>query len=518
MSGISRRHGWTLGIVSVALFMVVLDNLVVSVALPTIHRELGASIQSLEWTVNAYVLAYAVLLLTGAALGDRFGRKRMFLIGLAVFTGASAAAALARSTDLLIAARAVQGAGAAIVTPLTLTLLAEAFPKERRGIAIGVWSGISGVAVALGPLVGGAVVQGISWHWIFWINVPIGVLLAPLATRWLAESRGPSGKLDLRGLALASTGLFGVVFGLVRAQSLGWTSTTVLASIVAGAVLLGAFVAVELRTPEPMLPMSFFAKRSFAVTNVASLTMYFGMFGSIFFLSQYMQNVLGNTPFQAGLKLLVWTGGTMVVAPLAGVFSERFGSRWFMFAGLSLQAAALAWLATMFSTDLAYTSMLVPFVMAGAGMALVFAPSANAILSSVRTDQAGQASGANNMIREVGGVLGVAVLASVFTSAGGYGSPQAFVDGLIPAIWVGVAVLAAGALVVLLLPFNAGAVEEPLVELPFVVDPQHAGAVATAASAGAAGPLAGHRPQAATAPRGPRAAGAREPVVVGRHV
>jgi EmrB/QacA subfamily drug resistance transporter len=511
MSGTTRRNGWTLGIVSVALFMVVLDNLVVSVALPTIHRELGASIQSLEWTVNAYVLAYAVLLLTGAALGDRFGRKRMFLLGLAVFTGASAAAALARSTDLLIAARAVQGAGAAIVTPLTLTLLAEAFPRERRGIAIGVWSGISGVAVALGPLVGGAVVQGISWHWIFWINVPIGLLLAPLAAHWLAESHGPSGRLDLRGLALASAGLFGVVFGLVRAQSLGWTSTTVLASLVAGSVLLGAFVAVERRTPEPMLPMSFFAKRSFAVTNVASLTMYFGMFGSIFFLSQYMQNVLGNTPFQAGLKLLVWTGGTMVVAPLAGIFSERFGSRWFMFAGLSLQAGALGWLATMFSTDLAYTSMLVPFVMAGAGMALVFAPSANAILSSVRTDQAGQASGANNMIREVGGVLGVAVLASVFTGAGGYGSPQAFVDGLIPAIWVGVAVLAAGALVVLLLPFGATGVDESLVAEPLT----QAGGEGPPAVSGAlvgAGRVAGGAPSAAAG------GGGREPVVVGRNV
>ncbi|HXM87323.1 MAG TPA: MFS transporter, partial [Solirubrobacteraceae bacterium] len=242
MNGISRRNRWTLGIVSVALFMVVLDNLVVSVALPTIHRELGASIQSLEWTVNAYVLAYAVLLLTGAALGDRFGRKRMFLLGLAVFTGASAVAAFARSTDLLIVARAVQGAGAAVVTPLTLTLLAEAFPHERRGIAIGVWSGVSGIAVALGPLVGGAVVQSLSWHWIFWINVPIGIVLAPLAARWLSESRGPYGKLDLPGLALASTGLFGVVFGLVRAQSLGWSSPSILAALGAGLVLLGAFV------------------------------------------------------------------------------------------------------------------------------------------------------------------------------------------------------------------------------------------------------------------------------------
>jgi EmrB/QacA subfamily drug resistance transporter len=450
-----RSNGWTLGIVSVALFMAVLDNLVVSVALPTIHRELGASIQSLEWTVNAYVLAYAVLLLTGAALGDRFGRKRMFVIGLAIFTAASAAAALAPNTDLLVAARAVQGAGAAIVTPLTLTLLAAAFPAERRGMAIGVWSGISGIAVAIGPLVGGAVVQGISWHWIFWINVPLGLILIPLAAYRLTESRGPYGTLDLPGLGLALPGAFGLVFGLVRAQSLGWTSATVLVSMIGGVLLLAGFVVRELRTSEPMLPMSFFAKRSFAVTNVASFSMYFGMFGSIFFLSQYMQNVLGNTPLQAGLKLLVWTGATMVVAPLAGVFSERFGSRPFMFAGLSLQAGALAWFALMASTHLPYSHMLIPFVMAGSGMALVFAPSANAVLASVRTEQAGQASGANNAIREVGGVFGVAVLASVFTGAGGYASPQAFVNGLIPALWVGVAVLAAGAFVVLVLPFRA---------------------------------------------------------------
>ncbi len=458
--GSSRRNGWTLGIVSVALFMVVLDNLVVSVALPTIHSDLGASIQSLEWTVNAYVLAYAVLLLTGAALGDRFGRKRMFLAGLALFTAASAAAALAPTTNLLIAARALQGTGAAIVTPLTLTLLAEAFPKERRGMAIGVWSGISGIAVAVGPLVGGAVVQGISWHWIFWINVPIGLVLGPLAMRYLSESRGPYGTLDLPGLVLASTGAFGIVFGLVRAQSLGWTSSSILVSLIGGAVLLGGFVAWELRAREPMLPMSFFKRRSFAVTNVASLSMYFGMFGSIFFLSQYMQNVLGNTPLQAGLKLLVWTGASMVVAPLAGVFSERLGSRPFMVAGLSLQAGALGWLALLVSTHMSYSQMIIPFVMAGAGMALVFAPSANAVLSSVRTSQAGQASGANNAIREVGGVLGVAVLASVFTGAGGYGSPQSFVNGLIPAMWVGATVLAVGALVVLLFPFRTASAAE----------------------------------------------------------
>jgi EmrB/QacA subfamily drug resistance transporter len=449
-----RNRGWTLVIVSVGLFMVVLDNLVVNVALPSIHRDLGGSVQALEWTVSAYVLAYAVLLLTGSALGDRFGRKRMFILGIALFTLSSAAAALAPSTALLIAARASQGVGAAIVTPLTLTLLADAFPPERRGVALGVWSGISGVAVALGPLVGGAVIQASSWHGIFWINVPIGLALVPLASLRLAESHGPTKQLDLPGLALASSGLFGVVFGLVRSQSQGWASPDVLVALTAGTVLIVAFILYEIRASEPMLPLSFFADRGFAVTNVVSMAMYFGMFGSIFFLSQYLQNVLGNSPLQAGEKLLVWTGATMVVSPLAGIFSERYGSRLFMVAGLGLQATALGWLAVLVSVHQTYVSMIAPFILAGAGMALVFAPAANAVLSAVRTDQAGQASGATNAIRELGGVLGIAVLATVFTSNGSYASASEFIDGLIPAMWVGAAVLAAGAIIAAVLPFS----------------------------------------------------------------
>jgi EmrB/QacA subfamily drug resistance transporter len=453
----SRRRIFTLVVVSIGLFMVVLDNLVVNVALPSIHRELGASIQSLEWTVNAYVLAYAVLLLTGAALGDRLGRKRMFISGIALFTASSAAAALAPSIDLLIAARALQGVGAAIVTPLTLTLLADAFPPAQRGIALGIWSGISGVAVALGPLVGGAVVQASSWHWIFWINVPIGIALVPVAAMQLAESRGTAKRFDLRGLALASTGLFGVIYGLVRSQSQGWGSPEIVAALAIGTLLVVAFVVYELRASEPMLPMRFFANRTFAVTNAVSLAMYFGMFGSIFFLSQFLQNVLHNSPLQAGVKLLVWTGATMVVSPLAGVFSERYGSRPFMIAGLGLQAVALGLLATFASVDQTYASMIAPFVLAGSGMAMVFAPAANAVLSSVRTEETGQASGATNAIRELGGVLGIAVLATVFTSHGGYASPQAYVNGLVPAMWVGVAVLAAGALIAALVPFSTRA-------------------------------------------------------------
>jgi EmrB/QacA subfamily drug resistance transporter len=450
----TARRAWTLAIVSIGLFMMVLDNLVVNVALPSIRVDLGASIQTLEWTVNAYILAYAVLLLTGAALGDRLGRKRMFIAGIALFTAGSAAAAVSPSIDFLIAARAIQGVAAAIVTPLTLTLLAEAFPPEQRGLALGVWSGISGIGVALGPLVGGALTQIASWHWIFWVNVPIGLALIPLASSRLVESRGEVKRLDLPGLALVSAGLFGVVYGLVRSQSLGWGSTEVVVALAAGTALLAAFIWQELRTEEPMLPMEFFANRGFAVTNAVSIAMYFGMFGSIFFLSQFLQNVLHNSPLQAGIKLLVWTGAVMVVSPLAGFMSERYGSRMFMVAGLGLQAVALGMLATLASVDQTYLSMIVPFVLAGSGMALVFAPSANAVLSSVRTAQTGQASGATNAIRELGGVLGIAVLATVFTSQGSYVSPQAYVSGLTPALWVGAAVLAAGALIALVFPFS----------------------------------------------------------------
>jgi len=424
----------------------------VNVALPSIHRELGASIQTLEWTVNAYILAYAVLLLTGAALGDLLGRKRMFIAGIALFTVSSAAAALAPTAGLLIAARASQGVGAAIATPLTLTLLADAFPPTQRGMALGIWSAISGVAVALGPLVGGAVIQLSSWHWIFWINVPVGLVLVPLAASRLVESRGPVRRLDLRGLALASTGLFGIVYGLVRSQSQGWTSPEIVIAFAVGAMLVIAFVRYELRVAEPMLPMGFFANRGFAVTNVVSLAMYFGMFGSIFFLSQFLQSVLHNSPLQAGVKLLVWTVATMAVSPLAGFFSERYGSRGFMAAGLGLQAVALGWLATLAGVHQSYTSMIATFILAGSGMSLVFAPSANAVLSSVRADQAGQASGATNAIRELGGVLGIAVLASIFSHTGGYTSGASFVAGVVPAITVGAAVVMAGAVAAALIP------------------------------------------------------------------
>ena len=444
--------GWTLVATALAIFMVSLDNLVVTNALTSIREDLGASLEALEWTVNAYTLAFAVFLLTGAALGDRYGRRRVFVIGLAIFTAASAAAALAPSTGALIAARAVQGLGAGIIAPLSLTILSDAVPAERRGLALGVWSGVSGLGVALGPLVGGAVIEGISWQWIFWLNVPVGLALAPLAARRLAESHGPANRLDLPGLALGSTGLLGVVFGVVRGNPAGWGSLEVVAPIAAGAVLLVAFVGWELRAAAPMLPMRFFRSRQFAATNGVSLAMTFGIFGSIFLLAQFFQTVQGYSPLEAGLRTLPWTGMPMLVAPVAGILSDRLGSRPLMAAGLFLQAAALMWLATVTETDVAYGALVPAFVMGGTGMALVFAPAANAVLGAVRPEEAGQASGANNAIRELGGVLGVAVLAAVFTGAGGFASPQAFVDGLVPALWVGAAVLVGGGLAALLIP------------------------------------------------------------------
>jgi EmrB/QacA subfamily drug resistance transporter len=452
----SSRNIWTLAIVSIALFMVTLDNLVVTNALVSIREDLGASLEELEWTVNAYTLSFAVFLLSAAALGDRLGRRAVFAAGIGIFTLSSAAAALAPSTDALIAARALQGLGAAVIAPLSLTLLSEAFSGERRGLALGIWSGVSGLGVALGPVVGGAVVEGFSWQWIFWLNVPIGLALAPAALGLLSESRGPSARLDLRGVALASTGLLGVVYGIVRAQGLGWTSATVVGSIGAGVLLLAAFVAWERRAPAPMLPMRLFRNRGFAATNGVSLAMFFGAFGSIFLLAQFFQVAQGYSPLEAGIRTLPWTAMPIFVAPVAGILSDRIGSRPLMATGLALQAVALAWLALVTGPDMAYGLVVPGFVLAGTGMALVFAPAANAVLSSVRPEEAGQASGATNTIREVGGVLGVAVLATVFTSSGGFESPQAYVDGLIPAVWVGAAVLAVGALVALLVPGRRG--------------------------------------------------------------
>ena len=446
------RTIWTFAITSIALFMVTLDNLVVSTAIPVIREDLHASISQLEWTVNAYTLTFAVLLLTGAALGDRFGRRRLFVIGIGIFTLASALAALAPTATALDLARALQGVGGAIVMPLTLTILSAAVPADKRGLALGAWGGIGGLAVALGPVVGGAVVQGISWHWIFWLNVPIGLALIPLAWSRLSESYGPKARMDLPGLALVSTGLLGIVWGLVRANEQGWTSPEILASLTAGALLVAAFALWELRTSQPMLPLRFFQNRTFALANVSSLFMFFGMFGSIFLLSQFFQTAQGYSPLDSGLRILPWTAMPIFVAPLAGAFSDRIGGQRLMGAGLALQAIGLAWIASVSSATVAYGELFLPFMISGIGMGLFFAPVANVVLSAVRSDEQGKASGANNAIRELGGVFGVAVLASVFSSAGGYGTAQTFVDGLVPAVYIGAGVVALGSIAAFAIP------------------------------------------------------------------
>ena len=443
---------WTFVVTSVAVFMVSLDNLVVTTALPVIKADLGASLSGLEWTVNAYTLTFAVLLLTGAALGDRFGRKRMFVVGLALFTAGSAAAALAPSIELLIAARALQGVGGAIVTPLTLTILSGAVSPKRRGMALGIWGGVSGLAVALGPVVGGAIVEGLSWQWIFWLNVPIGLVLLPIALSRLTESKGPNRSLDLPGLGLASVGLLGIVWGLVRGNEHGWTSLGVAGSIVAGIVLLGAFVLWERRAREPMVPLRFFRSRAFSAANITSLLMSFGMFGSIFLLAQFFQVVQGYSPLEAGIRTLPWTAMPIIVAPIAGMLSDRIGARPLIVAGMALMAGGLAWMAVVTSPTVAYAQLVPAFIMAGVGMSLYFAPVANLVLSTVRRSEEGKASGVNNTIREVGGVFGVAVLASVFSAAGSYLSPQAFVDGMIPAIWVGAVAVALAAVSAVAIP------------------------------------------------------------------
>jgi len=456
-----RSIVWTLAITSVALFMVSLDNLVVTTALPVIRLDLHASISQLEWTVNAYTLTFAVLLLTGAALGDRFGRRRMFAIGLLLFTVASAGAALATTANQLDIARAVQGVGGAIVTPLTLTILSAAVPRERRGLALGIWGGIGGLAIAIGPLVGGAIVNGVSWHWIFWINVPIGLVLAPLALARLEESYGPDSTLDLPGLGLASAGLLGIVWGLVNGNSHGWTSPGIVTALVAGVLLVGAFVAWELRATSPMLPIQFFRSRTFSLTNVASLLMFFGMFGSIFLLAQFFQTVQHYSPLAAGVRILPWTAMPIFVAPIAGAMSDRIGGQRLMALGLTLQSAGLLWIASVMSATTPYSDFVGAFILSGAGMALFFAPVANVVLSSVRPEQEGKASGATNAIRELGGVFGVAVLASIFSRVGGYQTAGAFVHGTQTAVYVGGSVVALGAVASALIPRRrAVAVEE----------------------------------------------------------
>ena len=443
---------WVVVLTAIGSLMAALDTLVVSTALSTIRLDLGASVEQLEWTVNAYNLSFAVLLMTGAALGDRFGRRNLYAVGLALFTAASAVCALAPNVGVLIAARAAQGAGSALLMPLGLALLSAAFPPERRGAAIGIFSAITGLAVASGPLVGGAVVQGLAWQWIFWINVPIGALAIPLVLTKMRESHGADSSLDLRGLALVTGGVLGFVWGLVRGNQAGWGSAEVLGSLVLGVLLVAAFVAWELRAREPMLPMGFFRSRAFSAGNAAIFLTFASLFGAVFFYAQLLQTGLGYGPLGAGLRLMPWTATFMTVAPIAGALVDRIGERPFMVGGLTLQAVGLAWLALIAEPGMSYSQMLAPFIVGGVGVSMAIPAAQNSVLGSVAEGALGKAAGTNSMMRELGGVFGVAIVVAVFAGAGSYASAQAFVDGFSPAILVAAGLALGGAAAGLALP------------------------------------------------------------------
>ena len=446
------RPGWTLALAGMGAFMSALDIVVVATALPTMRAHLGASLADLEWTINAYSLVFGCLMLTGAALGDRFGRRRMYVTGLLTFVAGSAFAALAPSTGVLIAARAVQGGGAALLLPLTLTLISDAFPADKRGAAIGIWGALTGLGVASGPVLGGAVVQGLSWQWIFWINVPVGLAVAALSAVRLRESRGPRSQLDLTGMVLAGAGLFALTWAPVRAPGAGWASAEVIGSLSAGVVLIGAFLAWERRTRYPMLPLAYFRLRGFATANAVIFFQFISVIGSLFFITQLFQIGLGYSPLQAGLRILVWMAAPMVVSPVAGALADRIGNRPFMVAGLVLQATGLAWLAAVTQPGTGYGTLVAPLVVAGVGIGIGFPTVANAVTGSVPPEGVGLAVGTNNALNALGGVFGIAILAAVFAAHGSYATPASFITGFRPAEWTAAAAAAVGVAAAALAP------------------------------------------------------------------
>lgn len=431
-----RSPRWALVLTSVAFFMVALDALVVITALPAIQRDLSASLPTLEWTVNAYTLAYAAGIITAAALGDRLGRRRVFATGLALFSLASAACALAPTVELLIAFRVIQGIGAAIVMPLSLTILTAAFPPERRGAIVGLWGGIGGLAVAAGPLVGGAITQGFDWHWIFWVNVPIGLVASVLSIACLAESHGPATRLDLPAVGLVSAGALGIVWGLVRAGDVGWGNAETIAALGLGILLLVGFVAWERRAAEPMLPLRLFRSRTFAAANATGFLMVAALFGAVFLTSQYFQIGLGFSPLGTGVRVLPWTATPILVAPAAGVLSDRIGQRPVMVAGMLLQGVGLAWFALVATSGVGYGQLVLPLLVAGIGISMALAATPTAVLGAVAPPDMGKASGANSTFQRFGSVFGIAVATAVFAANGRLGTPMSFDVGFRPALAV----------------------------------------------------------------------------------
>jgi EmrB/QacA subfamily drug resistance transporter len=425
-----------LALTSVASFMVALDGTVVTTALTRIRADLGASLAELEWTINAYALSFAVLLMAGAAIGDRVGRRRMFVTGIALFTASSAACALAPGMGCLIAARTVQGAGAALVMPLAMALLSAAFAPEQRARALGIFSGVTGLAVLAGPVVGGAIAQGLAWQWIFWLNVPVGVTAIVLVRARTEESFGARTAIDVAGLALITSAALGLAWGLVRGNGAGWDSAEVLASLSAGALLTVAFVAWELRARQPMLPMRFFASRAFASGNAVGFFLYGALYGAIFFVAQFLQIGQGYGPLSTGLRMLPWTATLFVVAPIAGARINRIGERPLVVAGLLLQAIGMGWIALIAAPDVAYAALIAPMALAGAGVSMAMPAAQSAVMRSVAREEVGKAAGTFNMLRFLGGAFAIAVVSAVFAGSGGYASAGSFSDGFAAAIGV----------------------------------------------------------------------------------
>ncbi|MEQ0565548.1 MFS transporter [Amycolatopsis sp. NEAU-NG30] len=442
----TARQRWVLALTAVASMMVVLDTLVVATALPVIRADLGASVTELEWTVNAYGLTFAVLLMTAAAAGDRWGRRRVFAAGLALFGTASLVCALAPDAPTLIAGRALQGAGAAFVMPLALALLGAAFPPELRPKALGVFASASGVAVPLGPLLGGAVVEGVSWPWIFWINVPVAAVLLLLVPSRIDEGRGPDAALDLPGLVLAGLGSSGVVWGLVQGNAAGWTSPVIAGPLLGGLVVLGVFAAWQRHARHPMLPLHRFRSRRFAAGNVVIFFHWASALGAVYFMAQFLQEGLGFGPLAAGLALAPWGLTTAVVPQVAGRLAGRFGERPFIVAGLGLHGLAMLWIAVVADPGGTYWAIVAPLVLSGTGIALCLPAVQSAVLSSAEPRLIGKASGAFSAMRQFGGAFGVAIVVLGFSLSGSYASPEAFTGGFTTALVAAAVLAAAGAL------------------------------------------------------------------------
>ena len=427
------RLGWVLGLTSTAYFMVVIDSVVVITALPVMQRDLKASLSSLQWTLNAYGIAFAAGIITAAALGDRFGRRRVFNIGLALFTIASAACALAPNTTDLIAARTVQGLGGAIVLPLSLTILTTAFPPQRRATIVGVYGGLAGLAVAVGPLIGGAITEGIDWHWIFWINVPIGAVALALCLRLLPESHGTPERLDLAGVVLVTGGVFAIVWALVRANQSGWGSAEIVSTLAAGIVFFVAFVAWESWYAEPMVPLRLFRDRTFAVGNVTTFLMSGAIFAGAYFITQEFQFARGYSPVSAGLHLLPFFATPMFISPLAGAIAGKVGLRPVMVLGLTLQAAGFTWVCFRGGLGTGWVELTLALFVAGIGISMALPTVPTAVLGAVRLEEMGKASGINYMTQQLGRVFAIAIGTSVFAAYGHLGTPASVTDGFRPA-------------------------------------------------------------------------------------